>query len=228
MINENYFQELINKKICVLEKTQVTKFTRTYYYFGTNGIYEMFHCNKSLVDSRGKFPNLNFEFKAQNLIFSLTFTDLFQLIEERYFFLIIFPENFYRVKHSFWYLGLPFYKAYQLVFNYDSKTIGVYEQSIKLNKNINGNIFDKNDDTENNSSSLRRTLLEILFGILLVLIAYFIGKKINEQRKKRANELKDDYEYYENPKKDINDINNNFNNSRKNKGNFEMSTSLGV
>ena len=72
----------------------------------------------------------------------------------------------------------------------------------------------------------KRTLLEILFGILLVLIAYIIGKKINEQRKKRANELIDDYEYYSNSKKDIND--NNLDKIKKNKGNYEMSSSIGI
>ena len=38
--------------------------------------------------------------------------------------------------------------------------------------------------------------IEIIIGILLVLIAYFVGKKINEQRKKRANELTDNYDKY--------------------------------
>ena len=80
-------------------------------------------------------------------------------------------------------------------------------------------------NNEKKSFKYKRTLLEILFGLLLVLLAYFIGKKINEQRKKRANELIDEYDYYSNPKKDINNISNN---NKNNKGNFEMSTSRGV
>ena len=71
LILENYFQDLINKKICILEKTSVTKFNRTYYKFGTNGIYEIFHCNKSLSDESKNFPKINFVYKEQNLIFSL-------------------------------------------------------------------------------------------------------------------------------------------------------------
>ena len=59
----------------------------------------------------------------------------------------------------------------------------------------------------NKSRSIMRTLLEILFGVWLIIIAYLIGKKIHEQRKKRANELQDDYEYYLNNKKDINNKN---------------------
>ena len=230
LILENYFQELINKKICILEKTSKTKFTRTYYHFATNGIYEIFHCNKSITNEKDSFPKINFEFKEQNLVFSLAFSDLFQLIDERYFFLVIFPENNNNIKHNF-YLGIPFYKAYQFVFNFDSKTIGVYEQTIEENKGIKEE--KERDKAKINKEKKRikykRTLLEIIFGFLLVLIAYFIGKKINEQRKKRANELIDDYEYYSNPKKDTNDINNDSNNNKKkNTGNLEMSSSIGI
>ena len=128
-------------------------------------------------------------------------------------------------------MGLPFYKAYQFVFNFDSKTIGLYEQSLEKNKDIK----EKNEGDkikiieEKQKIRYKRTLLEILFGVLLVLIAYFIGKKINEKRKKRANELIDDYEYYSNQKKDTNDINNDINNNQKNnKGNLEMSSSIGI
>jgi len=226
LILDNYFQDLINKKICILEKTSITKFTRTHYKFGTNGIYEIFHCNKSITNEQ-KFPKINFVFKEQSLIFSLNFYDLFQLMEERYFFLVIFPENSNNVKHSFWYLGLPFYKAYQFIFNFDSKTIGFYEQQQKINEEVIKEDNNIEDNNEMKSFRYKRTLLEIIFGVILVLIAYFIGKKINEQRKKRANELIDDYEYYSNTKKDNKDINNS-NNSQKNKGNFEMSTSIGI
>ena len=219
LILKNYFQELIEKKICILEKTSITKFTRTHYHFGTNGIYEMFHCNKSLIHEKISFPKIFFEFKEKSLIFSLSFSDLFEEINERYFFLVIFPENFYHVKNSFWYLGLPFCKAYQFVFNFDSKTIGLYEQPKKSNDET-----DNNEDIENKgkkSIRYKRTLLEILFGICLVLIAYFIGKKINEQRKKRANELTDDYEYVSAKNQKINDIKNDSN--KNNTGILEMS-----
>ena len=62
-----------------------------------------------------------------------------------------------------------------------------------------------------------------MFGICLVIIAYFIGKKINEQRKKRANELQDDYEYYLNNK---NDINEKVGNNKNTKTNLEMASTF--
>ena len=232
-IIDNYFKPLIEKKICTLEKTQITNFTRTNYLFGTNGIYEVIHCNSSITIFGRNFPRLNFEYKEQNLIFSLTFNDLFQEIEEKYIFLVVFPENFYRVKHSFWYLGLPFYKAYQLVFNYDSKTIGLYVSTNMVKVVNENNKTDINNDIakineKSNKRSVIRTILEIFFGLCLIVVAFFIGKKINEQRKKRANELEDDYDYYSNKTKSVNDINEKEENNKNIKNNVEMSSAFGV
>ena len=232
-IIDNYFKPLIEKKICTLEKTQITNFTRTNYLFGTNGIYEVIHCNSSITIFGRNFPRLNFEYKEQNLIFSLTFNDLFQEIEEKYIFLVVFPENFYRVKHSFWYLGLPFYKAYQLVFNYDSKTIGLYVSTNMVQVVNENNKTDINNDIakineKSNKRSVIRTILEIFFGLCLIVVAFFIGKKINEQRKKRANELEDDYDYYSNKTKSVNDINEKEENNKNIKNNVEMSSAFGV
>ena len=230
-IIKTYFQPLIDKKICVVEKTKITRFSRTNYLFGTNGIYDVIHCNSSLTIFGRNFPRLNFEYKEQNLLLSLTFNDLFQEIDENYLFLVIFPENYYNVQHSFWYLGIPFYKAYQLVFNYDAKTIGLY-YSKKKDEAINGNNKTNNiineEEGNNKKRNIKRTLLEIFFGICLVIVAYFIGKKINEQRKKRANELQDDYEYYSNNKGDINDVNEKNENNKNTKNNLEMSSTFGI
>ena len=227
-----YFQPLIDKNICFVEKTEITKFNRNNIQFGTNGIYEVIHCNSSITIFGRNFPKLNLEYKEQNILFSLTFNDLFQERDGAYIFLVVFPDNFYNINHNSWYLGIPFYKAYQLVFNYDSKTIGLY-----LTKNIQ-NVVHKNNNSGNNktnnianeekenirSRSNVRTLLEILLGICLVIIAFFIGKKINEQRKKRANELQDDYEYYANNKNNINDK---IKKNQNKKTNLEMTSALG-
>ena len=230
-IINDYFKPLIDKNICFVEKTEITKFNRNYDQFGTNGIYEVIHCNSSITIFGRNFPKLIFEYKEQNILFSLTFNDLFLERDGTYIFLVVFPDNFYNVNHGSWYLGLPFYKAYQLVFNYDSKTIGLYLtkniQRVVHENNNSGNKTNNivNEEKGNNRNrSIVRTLLEILFGICLVIIAFFIGKKINEQRKKRANELQDDYEYYSNNKNDINDK---IEKNQNKKTNLEMTSALG-
>jgi hypothetical protein len=209
----------------------MTKFSKTNYLFGTNGIYEVIHCNSSITIFGRNFPKLYLENKEENLFFTLTFNDLFQGIEEKYIFLVIFPENSYHTIHSSWYLGIPFYKAHQLVFNYDSKTIGLYlskDQMKVINENNNNSSNEMNEKEKGSKRNVAWIVLEILFGLCLVVIAYFIGKKINEQRKKRANELDDDYDYYSNKKNIINDINEKDENPKIDKSNVEMASTFGI
>ena len=205
LILKYYFQELIDKKVCVLEKTNITKYSRNEISFGTSGIYEIFHCDKSLNKEKKVFPKLNFIDLELDYIFSFGFYDLFELIDERYYFLVIFPEDITHAAYKVWYLGLPFYYSNRFVFNYDSNTIGIYDQNIIIDDK---NSSKKEDNKEKNKifSGVWRIVIEVIIGIILVVIAFFIGKKINEKRKKRANELNDDnYEYTENNINDTED-----------------------
>ena len=117
-----------------------------------------------------------------------------------------------------WDLGEPFYRKYTFSINIDAKTIGFYLEKEKENKEkkIN-NTNTINNTTENilkqvNNSRLRFTiikyLIEMLVIICLLFIAYHVGVKVRDRRRKIANELRDDnYEYLpEKNNKDINDI----------------------
>ena len=205
LILENYFQELIDKNICVLDKTNITKYTKDVLYFGTSGIYEIFHCEKSLLNEKISFPKLNFTNADLEYIFSLSFYDLFQEIDERYYFLIIFPEDIRQAAYNVWYLGLPFYYQNKFIFNYEDKTIGIYDQNLK-EKEIDDSSKEQKErsNTQTQSSNALRIVIEIIVGILLVVVAFFIAKKIYEKRKKRANELTDNYDY---TSAEINDTN---------------------
>ena len=227
LILENYFQKLIDKNICILEKSNITNYPKKGIFYGESGIYEMFHCNKSIMDENIRFPNLNFVEPNLEYIFSFSFNNLFQLIDERYYFLVIFPEDITHAAYKVWYLGLPFYYSNQFIFNYADKTIGIYDQNIKIDDNEEK----KQNDKDNNNNEKKekkhfigvwRIIIEIIIGILLVVGAYFIGKKINEQRKKRANELKDDnYDYSANEEKNINGTEENMiQNNEDNKNEF--------
>jgi hypothetical protein len=205
LILENYFQELIDKNICVLDKTNITKYTKDVLYFGTSGIYEIFHCEKSLLNEKISFPKLNFTNADLEYIFSLSFYDLFQEIDERYYFLIIFPEDIRQAAYNVWYLGLPFYYQNKFIFNYEDKTIGIYDQNLKETERDDSNKEQKGgSNTQTQSSNAGRIVIEIIVGIVLVVVAFLIAKKIYEKRKKRANELTDNYDY---TSAEVNDIN---------------------
>ena len=92
-------------------------------------------------------------------------------------------------------MGLPFLRRYQFIFNYDSKTIGFYNENVKQKNETKSN----NSNSDSNSNSHFRIILEVgivLLLILLIIIVFIIGQKIISQRKKRANELTDDnFEY---------------------------------
>ena len=92
-----------------------------------------------------------------------------------------------------WELGTVFLKKFQFVYNEDLKTIGFY-------KTYKGE--DKKDDRlapeDKISYTMKIVLIVVLTAIfagLLIFIGMFIQKICNKDRKKRANELKDNFEY---------------------------------
>ena len=116
---------------------------------------------------------------------------------------MIFYSSLNTVK---WSLGEIFLKKYFFTFNQDKKLIGFY-----INKTINEN--EENNNNNNNQKSYTGLILLIIGIILLVVEAVIAGvciyKKCYLNRRKRANELKDDnYDYLKdnsNNKEVIND-----------------------
>ena len=88
-----------------------------------------------------------------------------------------------------WYFGKPFFKRYQLVFDYDNKIIGFYKY---INETGKENYEDKKDRPILVYILIIIGLVLIIIGLVFLLIkCYFILP-----RKKRANELSDDnYDY---------------------------------
>jgi len=136
------------------------------------------------------FPNITFEQRGFEYSFNLTYEDLFVFDEksESYIFLI-----FIRDSSMIWELGTVFLRKFQFVYNEDLKTIGFY-------KYYNGE--DKKDDwitpEEKISYTMKIVLIVVLSAIfagLLIFIGMFLQKICNKDRKKRANELKDNFEY---------------------------------
>jgi len=144
--------------------------------------------NKELFDIT-KFPNIYFESYDLNKTFELTYEDLFVLDEEtnKYILLIIFPTNYVGTE---WQLGIPFLRKYQFTFNEDKKVIGFYNDEVKINSN--------NNDGKDNKIGLYILIvfLFILFSGLLIILGMYIHKYFyGEKRKKKANELDDDFTY---------------------------------
>ena len=247
-IHEKFFKYLVEKKICkidLVKHNETNELLDNEFY-----LYNCYHIQfigqasqrHPSINHYEEFPNLVINSKSLELNFELTNKDLFEQIYSRDYFLIIFPKTIKNVKtKNTWYLGEPFYKKYPFTINLDAKTIGFYSNEIinKTKNNINNDINNKDNTKENkeinanknnNNSNVKNILIkigEIIVVIILLIAAYFIGIKVKEGRKKRANELKDDcYEYISDNKKDINDSDNDKDN--KNKQIVELNSKLGL
>ena len=148
--------------------------------------YLAFYCEKNVIKD---FKNFTFvlgnEFNLQNEIqkFEFDYKDLFLKVpgnNNLYYFQIVFEEGYYNLK-----LGLPLFKKYSLVFDRTQKMFGFYKET--GNYNID------------NSASKRLSFSWILVIILSICfvglgIAFFLNFP-KKNRKKKANELEDDFDY---------------------------------
>ena len=194
-IKKVFFQELLIKKACN-------------YIYNINGEeYSGFKCDSKsdifIENLNKKFPDLIFEHKELGEKFLLTKKDLFTYnmynISDTYvYFLILFPEIKDKFYPMSWILGIPFFKKYILSFNYDNKMIGYYK---KGNNTINNSIFYLHK---------KEIVISMVFFFVIIL-SFFLGmftqKKLSKnQRKEKAYELNDNFEYN---KKSSNKNNNN-------------------
>ena len=184
-------------------------------------------CNKkkflSKTNKLKSIPSITFQHKKINLNITFTPNDFFRTVGDDIYFLIVY--NSFKESQATT-IGSIFLNKYHTVFNVDSKQIKIFK-----------NNFEKNKNKANGLKIFFIILLSvILSGIVFGFFGLKYGKKIYQARKKKANELDDDYDYSQyKGKKDINfdtknklfsnndnDINNNLN---KNSVSLEMTKS---
>ena len=156
------------------------------------------------------FPILKFCMKQFKICFEFDYKDLFREIVDNTYFLVYFnvkENNHYRFS-----IGQILIRKYLLTFNYDTKMVGFYDKNIKIEENKKQKIYYKIDG--------KVIVLLVIAFMAFLIIGFYLGKKIYETtRKKKANELIDDYEY---ESRDINSIKSN------NSLNLEMRTKYGL
>ena len=188
-IKSTFFKKYIDEGICKIQKLKE-------FYLR----YQFIVCNKNSFNGEiSKFPSLIFLNNNFEDNFELTYKDCFKEINGEILFLLFYdpwsPDLFK--------FGKNFLKKYQLMFNYDSITIGF------LNFNRKSEDDEQNKDKEirkEEQKSFEAKQLIWIFILLVLLIGIvigvFVGKKIwDKARKKRANELLDDYDYETDNKK---------------------------
>ena len=152
--------------------------------------YDFYYCEESLYDTmKSLYKKIIFKHSTLSENFELDFNDVFIKQNKYLIFLIIFSTH----EHLYWDLGKPFMKKYQFEFDFENKYIGYYK-------------IQKKEDKNEKNNSLKYILISfsiIILAGILVALGIFIGKYFFKMRKKRANELDDDFDYQQN-KEDTN------------------------
>ena len=190
-INNNLIEE--NKEIYFNVNFNGFKAPKNFFSFINNSFFNEYyknencfyvHNNKSFIYCNSnvnikKFPEIKFYNKEINYTFVLTFKDLFIEINNKYYFLIV-CESYN------WIFGIPFIKKYNPVFDQENKYIGFYKKYLTeklLNNNINKKIN-------------YQLIINIILLLLLIFLLIYICNYLKKNRKIRANELEDNYNYF--------------------------------
>ena len=177
----NFFNKYINEGICYIDKNEtIKKFSQK-----DTQLINVIICNKNKFKDIKKFPTLYFKHIDLNKIFEFNYKDLFQEFGNSLIFSIVLDEE----NKSHWAFGRIFFKKYQIIFDNDQKTYTYIKSSDIIN----------NETSKESKENYKIIILKIMV-IAFLLIGFgaglFLGKKLwDKNRKKRANELEEDYEY---------------------------------
>ncbi len=193
LLKKDYYQSIIDSLFNnYLEQKICSKFTPEYQLSAIS-------CNKKLflekTNNLKSLPSLIFQINQYNLNLTFTSNDLFRIEGDDIYFMVAYHLN----KESQNILGLLFLKKYPVIFDDDSKLMKIMRI-----------YYDIEDNDENDKGRIGKVILIIflsiiLSGIIFGFIGLKYGKKLYQVRKKKANELDDNYDYTEyKRKKDIN------------------------
>ena len=171
-ILEIFFNKYIYLNIC---KINIEK-------RGLNNNYHIILCEKNKEFKINEFPSLYLFKEELDNIFELNYHDLFEEIDNIYYFLIIY----FPFSNNNFELGKPFLKKYQMSYNIDMSTIHFYK---------NNNII-KNNNKEFLKAEKKNIIYLFNLIILFVILAFIYYKKINHKKRKlRKNELNETFKY---------------------------------
>jgi hypothetical protein len=159
-VKEDFFNKALEEKKCFRDNTNDLGNTAYFYY-----------CKKTTDVT--KFKPFIFTINDFNYNFTLTYKDLFVEVEDKILFLMIFRLSTELI------FGYPFLKKYQLIFNQDTKTIGLYTNILK----------DKEKSPSN--SIVIYYIVIIVLGIILLslIIVVIVCYIIRKNNKRNATEL---------------------------------------
>lgn len=152
--------------------------------------YQFISCVQNFKKEISKFPTLYIKNLAYKYTFNITYEDCFKEINNNILFLFFYdpwsPDIFK--------FGKNFLKKYQFLFKYDVRSIGLLNIDYKEDEQDNNQ--QKESDKKKMEFKQLIWIFILLFLLIGIVIGVFVGKNIwDKNRKKRANELNDEYDY---------------------------------
>ena len=188
-IKDIFFKKYIEKGICFIDKQEKLIKKSKYDIQLLNIIF----CekNKFHINDLKSFPKLKLKHIGLYQVFEFTYEDLFMETKNYFIFKIVLNE---RNKH-FWTFGRLFLKKYLFIFDNEQKSISY----LGINNIYKREKYEEDNQIENKDLKNKfHFIISILIIGISIIIGIFFGKIIfNKKKKKRANELDDDYEYIE-------------------------------
>ena len=143
----------------------------------TSHKYQFVLCNKDLdVD---KFPKLEFYSDELDHTFVFEGKDLFVFDSKNNNFLFLVVFDLYAPVETAWELGLPFLRKEKVYFDMEKESLGVC----------------LDDGAQPKTNSMYVVICAMIVFLCALIFGYFFMMPSKKQRKKRANELVEDYEY---------------------------------
>ena len=175
-INNLFFNQYIEKGICFYNLHE-----------RNSDKYHIYECDKAKFGKKDleKFPTLYLGAREYGTLYEFKFdyNELFTETKYKYFFNIIIKDFSFQ-----WTIGKLFLKKYAVNYDVQRQMVEIYNNDIYEGKNP--------DDGDRDTNYLAIYIISITVLILVAgVLGYFLGKYINKMRKRRANELLDDYDY---------------------------------
>ena len=179
LLKKEFFEQKINEKKC----------------YESNAKYDFFYCDDDVDINIESFKFLN---KKNNITFEINKDDLVYSYYGKKYFLMVFNKN---LMSNTIYLGIPFLKKYDIIFDQDSRHVGFYNFKIDFkeedienknnddNKKIIPEEFRKKDDW--------KIILIIVMFIIILLFIFLIFYLYRDMRRKQVKAFIAGFEYSE-------------------------------
>ena len=171
-----------DKKNCFNETININDYEGNDIEMKLNGEFIGYYCEKDVDVSQLKFGNISFVKKNMEYNFNFNTDNLWVEYGNYKYFMIIEKS----IADGYWYFGKPFFKKYQIFFDYDNKQIGLYTK------------IETREENKKDDYLIIVLIIVIITFIVIIAVGIFVifKLKIYKTRKYRANELKDDdYDY---------------------------------